>query len=247
MTDNSIERLGAMAGAIARQQAKATPSLDECIAYMGYLQGEMGIQAVDCSITHFIVGCLRELAELRKPPQVVIHDTGTEYLRAPVADGEVTDLVLRLHRYHHAMHEEKGPRMGSELMVQAAALLERLSKELAALRAPVLEGEVFQAAALLRASSIDWDEGVEVIALLERLARQNAGLRKELEDGAGEDAEAADLFRKERDAAHKRIAALEADCKQGWEAFYALRKAVARDKYPELTNVVRVAGPEPRE
>jgi len=44
-------------------------------------------------------------------------------------------------------------------------------------------------------------------------------------------------------AAEARAGEAEKDAKQGWDAFYKLREAVASDRYPNLTAVVRTAAP----
>jgi hypothetical protein len=149
----------------ASRSAGAAPSLDDQISEV-----EEEIDVIEGAISrmvekqvpptestkhrdmlHAILASLRELAALRES----------------VADGDVTDLVLRLHRYHHAMHEEKGHRAGSELMVQAAALLERLARENDALRWHAGEGALAQCRDLLKINTEAVTTYRERIAALE--------------------------------------------------------------------------------
>jgi hypothetical protein len=115
------------------RSAGAAPSLEEMIAHMQREEEELsldvGADIQEGGDARYILPAL----EMRRAISDALRELAA--LRTPVADGEVTDLVLRLHRYHHAMHEEKGHRMGSELMVQAAALLEKQQQRIAALKA----------------------------------------------------------------------------------------------------------------
>jgi FtsZ-binding cell division protein ZapB len=93
----------------------------------------------------------------------------------------------------------------------------------------------------------DWIRAADYDALCARLqeaASRAAALQKELDWFRARNEQCNEARAKLLDDAErlqKELEAVRKDAEQGWNAFYALRKQVAADKYPTLTNVVRLA------